>query len=196
MTDAEDSWSELRSAWKSGTPDDGVRVARAAVSRAMRRSLVARTGLVVFAVAITGGALVHAANPLEAALGLITGVAIAAAWWVSATTDRRTQAVLAEPAEDYRELRAEILRAQIRFFRFVWLVLALQLVFLVPWWIGGISAHRGEGLFGSLMLVAFWLPLAGMVMLFGWTVRRSQLAARELSTGGAFRKERASSDRP
>ena len=181
MTQPHDSWDSLRSAWHSGAGDASLRVARATVAAAMRRSLVARTALVMLTTGMIAGALLHAADPVESALGLMTGAAAAAAWWSSSVTGRRTHAALAAAGDDYRALRAGILRAQIRYCRFVQLLLALQLVFFVPWWIGGFAVHRAEWPFGAVMLLAFWIPLAGMVALFSWARRQLRTARRELS---------------
>ena len=187
MTPANNGWLELRSAWQSATPDHGVRVARDMVNRAMRRSLATRTGAAFVAIASIAGAILHAANAWEAALGVGVGVAIVAIWWASAAAERRTRAALSEPGEDYLGARARILRTQIRAFRFVWVVVLILLVFLVPWWLGGFTAHRDAGLFDTLMLVAFWIPAVTMLAIVAWTWRRVEAARRELAATGESR---------
>ena len=177
---SDEFWSELRSDWRAIGHGPTADQARAQVRRANRRLAMARTSIVLVAIAGIAAALSHAANTLEALLGLGAGVALALAWVAAVIADRRTDAIIAETGERYAAARASILQAQLRVVRFVWIVLGTLLVFLVPWWIGGFAAH-GDGMLSAIGLYAFWLPAAGIVALLRWTIARARSAGREVA---------------
>ena len=58
-------------------------------------------------------------------------------------------------------------RRRLRFARLGWIVTALDLLFLIPWWIGGLAVH-GAGLH-AMQLLTMWLPLALMAGFVAWT---------------------------
>jgi hypothetical protein len=58
-------------------------------------------------------------------------------------------------------------------------VVALDLVFLVPWWIGGVRVH-GSG-FHVVQILTIWGPLGMMALFVTWTVRLRRRARAELA---------------
>jgi hypothetical protein len=68
---------------------------------------------------------------------------------------------------------------QVRFAQLTWIVTALDLAFLVPWWIGGIEVHGGG--FHAIQLLTMWGPLALMGALVWWTIRLRRHARAELA---------------
>ncbi|HJR62521.1 MAG TPA: hypothetical protein VJ803_02370, partial [Gemmatimonadaceae bacterium] len=125
-------------------------------------------------------ALLHAADAVEATLGALVAVAVVVAWTVHARARRREAAAAAvDDAKGYVAVLRRLRRTQRAFARFVWLVLALELVFLGRWWAGGISAHRSD-LSAPIAIVSLWIPLTAIAGLLAWTVRLHRHAAREL----------------
>jgi hypothetical protein len=178
----EDRWSELRTAWHKGTPrsaraDDTARRV-VGVERSRRRAALVRGAVALLAVSGLVAAVVHAANVLELVLAITVGSTIAATWLVSARAEARRRDMLALPAASYLAARRAALEAELRGLRFVWVVLALELVFFVPWWIGGLFAHAGA-LLGALTLSAVFVPAALAVALAIATARRQRVLGRE-----------------
>lgn len=66
---------------------------------------------------------------------------------------------------------------QARLAQFIWITLALELVFLIPWWVIGSRMHsRAITNVGSLLTMC--LPIAGCVALIVWSVRSYRKARR------------------
>lgn len=178
-----DDWARWESSWRregavSPSPD-----ALFAHARAGRRSLlairVASLAIAVLSLVAVGLALWHAANAAEAMLGFGVGIAIAVTWVRYAwERDRAVDVDLAPPAQ-FIALRRALSERQIRFARFGWIVAALELMFLVPWWIGGISVH-GWG-FSPLRIGSFYAPVAAIIAFVVWTVITNRRATRELA---------------
>jgi hypothetical protein len=62
---------------------------------------------------------------------------------------------------------------------FGWLVLTLELVFLLTWWAGGIDVHRAQ-LAAPIAIASLWIPLVAMVVFVAWTMRLRARASAEL----------------
>jgi hypothetical protein len=56
-----------------------------------------------------------------------------------------------------RLMSQPLFRTQLRAVRFTWILIAVELVFLVPWWAGGRHAHAGA-LYSPLVILLGWLP--------------------------------------
>lgn len=150
------------------------RSARAAI-RAMR--LLAALAAIV-ALAVVAAALRHAANRFELALGAAVAVGITVTWLMDASNRRQAlENVDASPAE-YIALRRALGARRIRFARLAWIVVGLDFVFLVPWWIGGLRVH-GHG-FNVAQVATIWAPVALMIAFVFWTVRMRRRAMAEL----------------
>ena len=59
------------------------------------------------------------------------------------------------------------------------IVTALDLAFLIPWWIGGFKVHGGG--FHAMQLLTMWGPLTLMGAFVWWTIRLRRRARAELA---------------
>jgi len=148
-------------------------------ARARRAILLLRLvslGLAVFALGVIGAALRHAGNAFEAGLGLVVAIGIAAAWLVDARHQQHAHLGVAAPPREYLEIRRTLARRRVAFAHLGWIVAALDLAFLVPWWLGGLRVH---GL-GLTQLPTLWLPLAVILAFAIWLGRVRTRARAEL----------------
>jgi hypothetical protein len=178
MTTTSD-WERWSDRWRAEGVSDAElaamvdRVARA--RRSMALVGVASLAVVVVALAVIAAALRHAANVFEAALGVVVGLGIVAAWVADARNARSSWSRPDASLDEYLRVRQALCLRRMRLARLVWVVAALDFVFLVPWWIGGFKVH-GFG-FHPLQILTLWLPLAVITALVAWAVR-SYAAAR------------------
>ena len=176
-------WERWQADWRRGGHDAGVvqDVSRQ-IARARRGLFVGRLieGAVAgAAILVTAAALRHAGNPLEAALGLVVGAAITALWLQRIRLRAREEGAVTASSPQHLGSLESVRRQQVRLAHFVWIVLALELVFLTPWWvIGSRVHHRTLTDPGSWLTV--WLPIAGMLALFSWSWRLRRRARAEL----------------
>jgi hypothetical protein len=145
------------------------------------------TGIAVAALAIVGLALWHAGNPFEAALGLVVGAGIAIVWLADAANRRDALDDVDAPFTTYVSTRRALCRRQLRFARLAQIVATLDLIFLIPWWIGGARVH-GLG-FGISQILSTWAPLAALLAFVAWTFIlrshvRSELETLDRTAGG------------
>ena len=179
MTD--DRWSDLRSIWHDDpSAGDAARVI-AQVRRAERARSAARLTRIAVVVASLGallGAVAHAVTPLEAVLALTTAGTIAAYWAAAAAIERRQRDLLGAESHSYVTARRDWLRTELQVLHFVWIVVAMELAFLIPWWAAGIPIHFG-GFMTTAALGAWWLPLTGIAVFAAWSVSRYQARRRE-----------------
>jgi hypothetical protein len=150
--------------------------------RARRAEALTGAAELLVVLAALGGiglALRHAADALEATLGVSVAVAIAVMWVLRVLAHRREIDVVGSSATNYVAALRSFRARQLRFVHFAWAVLALELVFLAPWWAGGITAHRAR-LGDPIALVSLWLPLATMAGFAAWTARLRHAADAEL----------------
>lgn len=169
MTD--DPWGDLRGVWR----DDGEHAAMLAQVRRAERARVtsrlSRTIVALTALAGLTGAVMHAANRGELILAVAIGLTIAGTWIALVVADRRRTDLLSEPPLRYLEARLDQMRSELRSIHFVWAVLGLELVFLIPWWLAGIPRHFGPPASLSRLL-AVWIPAAVVLGFLLVTVRR------------------------
>lgn len=189
MTD--DRWSDLRSIWHDDpSAGDAARVI-AQVRRAERARIAARLTRVAVVVASLGallGAVAHAVTPLEAVLAWATAGTIATYWAATATFERRQHGILGAESHSYVTARRDWLRTELRLLHFVWIVVGMELAFLIPWWAAGIPIHFG-GFTTTAALVAWWLPLTGIAAFATWSVARYQARRREWRALAEFETE-------
>ena len=131
-----------------------------------------------FALVIVAAALRHAGNPLERTLGVIVGMGIVGAWLFDASNRRRVLDKVESGPEEYAAARRELCTRRIRFAYMGWIVVALDFVFLVPWWIGGVKVHGG-GL-SWMQVQSIWGPIATMIAFVAWTIKVRTGARMEL----------------
>jgi hypothetical protein len=175
-------WERWEESWRAvGTTRAELDAMIGRTRRARRAIVLVRflsVGVAVTALAVVAAALRHAGNPFEVALGLVVGIGIAAAWFADTVNQRRAlDKVEALPSEYLATRRALCLR-QLRFARLGWIVVALDLAFLFPWWIGGFRVH-GFG-FHVGQLLTIWGPVALMSAFVTWTFRVRSRALAEL----------------
>jgi hypothetical protein len=118
----------------------------------------------VIALLVVGAALYHAANGLEIALGTVVALGIIATWAADSSNHARGLESVESGPEEYAAVRRALCARRIRFVYLAWIVVALDIVFLVPWWIGGFAVH-GYG-FHWDQIATMWGPL----VLMGWFV--------------------------
>ena len=191
MTTARSDWDQWEQGWRNReTPafDLDAMIAR---TRRARRGIVMMQMLSVvltlIALGIVIAALRHAGNVFEKALGLIVSAGIAGVWSVGLANQRRAVDNVEAPADQYCSTRVDLCQRQVRFAQLGWAVVALDLVFLIPWWIGGFAIHGGG--FHLTQLLTIWLPLAIMTGFVGWTMVLRRRALRELDRW-SMREER------
>lgn len=177
------SWDQLSETWLGARVSNAELQAMLARSARTRRALrllpVLSLGVTVVSLAIIALALRHAGNVFEAALGLLVAIGICVVWMAD-LADRRlaTAAVEANP-EAYVAVRRVYCARRLRFARLGLMVAVLDLVFLIPWWIGGVKIH-GMG-FTYAQLMTTWIPLVIIAGFAAWTRRVRSRAVAELS---------------
>jgi hypothetical protein len=175
-------WDDWTASWQRApaNPTDLAALSHAVrrVRRTMALTGVLATCVAIFALLIVAAALRHAGNRFERGLGFVVAIGIVAAWVADRLAHRRpmTEAELA-PA-DYAVARRSLCLRRIRFSWFASLVAVLDLIFLVPWWIGGFAIH-GFG-FDWTRFVTMWGPLALIMGFIIWAGRIRTRAVNEL----------------
>jgi hypothetical protein len=172
-------WDRWSDEWRAERiPDSELaalpeRTARARRAIAGMRALsLSATALSLLAVA---GALYHAANIFELTLGLVVAVGIFSAWAIDNANQRDAHEHAERPPQQYLRMRRVLNVRRIRFARLVCILAALDLVFLLPWWIGGFKVH-GYG-FHLMQVGTLWAPLA---IIIGSVVAASRMRATAL----------------
>lgn len=152
------------------------------LARARMENIVARIiegAVAMSALALVGLALVHAANALEAGLGLVVGLAIAAIWIQRGRIRLREQEGDIASTVEYLLLLRRTRHQRIRLAEFVWVIVLLDLVFLIPWWIIGLRFHH-RGLTDAATWISMWLPILGFIALCVWALGVWRSARREV----------------
>ena len=176
-------WDRWRGSWQQ--PELGsieLEEAMARFQRAKRREATVRVAewtIVAVAIAFPIAAMRHAANALEATLGIgavvvVLGIAIFRAW-----NRRAERAALGTSAREFDSAVRGLRLAELRFVRFLWLVLGLEGVFFAIWWYGGLAIH--DGWTSLLAIGSLWLPLLGAALVLVWSLRLRADALRELT---------------
>lgn len=181
MTNSRD-WEQWQKRWRelpSSAADVDLLIDRA---RRARRNVTlvraASAAMAVFAILVVGAALRHAGNLFEISLGIAVAAGIAAVWYLDLANDRDGIRKLDAPEDEYRAARRALCRRHEQFARLGWIVVALDLVFLVPWWIGGARVH-GSG-FHPVQILTIWTPLGVMALFVAWTIVLRKRARAEL----------------
>lgn len=124
-------------------------------------------------------ALRHAANQLEAALGISVGAIIALVWARSIMIRRDEHASDAQSSVEYLAAIRRVRARQLRLAWFIWVGLTLELVFLIPWWVIGSRVHS-RSITDIASWLTVWLPVAGFIALYAWSLRLGRRARREM----------------
>jgi hypothetical protein len=174
-----DRWGEAWRAERVAAEDIPLLIARTArARRALAGMRVLSLAITMLALAGVAAALYHAASVRELVLGFAVAIGICVAWMVDASNQRGIHAGAEAPPDEYLALRRALCVRRMRFARLVWLVAALDLVFLFPWWAGGMRYH-GFG-FRFVHLTSLWAPLALIIGTVTAAARIRSAAASEL----------------
>ena len=178
-------WESLQAEWRrAGSADTVAQGAPRYLARARLRLLSARlieSAVAAAAILVTAAALRHAGNALEAGLGLVVGIAIGALWIQRARIRDREDAGVTASSPQHLAILESAKRQEIRLAHFIWVVLPLELAFLIPWWVIGSRVHHRTFTDPSSWLTV-WLPIVGMLALFAWSVRLRARARAELKS--------------
>jgi len=176
-------WLEWEQLWQSDRTSADRLEELIERTRLARRSLwllrLLSTAMAVVALAVVAAALRHAGNPLEVTLGLVVGIGIVMVWMMDVANQRYAAAKVEAPADEYVATRRALCVRQVRFAQLAWIVTALDLGFLIPWWIGGVQVHGGG--FHAMQLLTMWGPLALIGVFVWWTIRLRRRARAELA---------------
>lgn len=185
MTQQGMDWDLLQQEWqRSGSSQAEVSTAFERLSRA-RRGLfftwLAETAIGVSSILFVMMALRHAANPLVAALGVIVIAGNAIVWAQRIIFRRREQNSLSATGVDYLAAMRRLRMRQIRLGEFVWVVLSMELIFFIPWWVIGSRVHSRR-ITDTGSLLTMWLPIVVMLALYVWSFRLRAAAIRDVRT--------------
>jgi hypothetical protein len=173
MTDPHDDWARWRETWQEASVAAApMPVLRKQFQREQRRIVLTGVAEVMLGLAAASGiavALVHTPSRGAVAWGAFVLVLIAFTWLVDLLRRGGKWLPLAESTQTFLELSQRRCRTQLRAVRFTWILIALELVFMVPWWAGGVHAHAGA-LYSPLVIFLGWLPMALIAGLFAWSV--------------------------
>ena len=185
-------WDRWQHLWRrAGTGGAGAPDATRQIARARRRLLFTRlveSGVAGVAILVTAAALRHAGNPFEAALGLVVGLSIGLLWIQRIRLREREDAAISGSSPEHLAVLESVRRQEVRLARFIWIVLALELAFLTPWWVIGSRVHHRSFVDpGSWLTV--WMPILGMLALLAWSVRLWRRARVELHAVERLREQ-------
>jgi hypothetical protein len=185
-------WERWQKEWRRfGTADGLALGAMGQIARARRGTLLARLiegAIAAAALLITAAALQHAGNPFEAGLGLVVGLCIGGLWVQRILLRRGEDGAASGSSPQHLTALRGLRLKEVRLARFIQVVLALELIFLTPWWVNGTRIHHRTLVdIGSWLTV--WLPLAGMIALVVWSVRLGQRAQAEVTALDRLREQ-------
>ena len=185
MTQQGMDWEVLQQEWqRNGSSQAEVATAFERLSRARRGVLftsLAETAIGVSSILFVMMALRHAANPLVAALGVIVIVGNAIVWAQRVIFRQREQNSLSATGADYLAAMRRLRTRQIRLAEFVWVVLSMELIFFIPWWVIGSRVHSRR-ITDAGSLLTMWLPIVVIVALYVWAFRLRAAGIRDVQT--------------
>lgn len=184
MSEQHDDWERWHEDWQSGGAAPDVRQVSVRLRRERRRMLLAAAAEAALALAACAGivaALVHTPRGFDRRWGIAVLVMLAGSWAIATWQRRRDDGrALAAATEGFVELARRRCRRQLRAVRVAWLLAALELAFLVPWWIDGYRVH-GLGAGSALTWFAWWVPAAAILGLLAGTLGVRRRARAELA---------------
>lgn len=181
---ANGDWDRWSDQWRAGPiPETELTTFLKRTARARRTIVGMRVlslAVTVLALGAVGAALYHAASAFERVLGGAVAIGICAAWVIDSVQQRGTHAHADAPPDEYMVLRRALCVRRVRFARLVWMLCALDLIFLFPWWRGGLRYH-GFG-FHLVHVTSLWGPLALIVLASVAAARIHAKASAELTS--------------
>jgi len=185
MTQQGMDWELLQQEWqRTGSSQAEVATAFERLSRARRGLLLtwlAETAIGISSLLFVMMALRHAANPLVATLGVIVCVGNAIVWAQRIISRRREQNSVSATGTDYLAAMRRLRMRQVRLAEFVWVVLSMELIFFIPWWVIGSRVHSRR-ITDTGSLLTMWLPIVVMLALYVWGFRLRAAGIREVQT--------------
>ena len=94
---------------------------------------------------------------------------------------QREQNSLSATALDYLAAMRRLRTRQIRLAEFVWVVLSMELIFFIPWWVIGSRVHSRR-ITDAGSLLTMWLPIVVIVALYVWAFRLRAAGIRDVQT--------------
>jgi hypothetical protein len=183
MKESDSELLEWKDVWQLTTDSPAAsREVSRRLARARRESMVVRIiegAVAMSALGLVALALMHAANALEAGLGLIVGLAISAIWIQRGRIRLHEQEGDVASTVEYLGVLRRARQQRIRLAEFVWVVVILDLIFLTPWWIIGTRFHH-RTLTDAGTWISMWLPILGFITLCLWALRVWRSARREI----------------
>jgi hypothetical protein len=169
--------------WREHAPSNFVEAASLErVRRVHRLALVERLvtlALPLGALVLIAAALRHAGNHTERWLGGLAAFGTVAVWISYVVFRGRERRALAASAPEFMAAVVRRRRGEQRLAAFVAITLALELVFLVPWWSGGLSRHAGE-LLSPIVILTLWTPAVAILLIGVWSARLWRTAHRDI----------------
>jgi hypothetical protein len=163
---ANGDWDRWSDQWRAGRIPETERARLLERTARARRAIVGMRllslAVTILALGAVGAALYHAANAFERALGCAVAIGICVAWIIDSVEQAGTHAYAEAPPDEYMALRRALCLRRVRFARLVWVLCGLDLIFLFPWWRGGVRYH-GFG-FHLVHVTSLWGPL-GLIAL-------------------------------
>jgi len=192
MTERGADWDRWQDEWQRGGSAQANVVAGLRLTAKARRELFL-SQLIDSAIGSASLLLVilalrHAGNTFEAGLGLAVGLGIGIVWAQRILLRRREHASETAVSDDYLVGIRNLRRRQMRLAQFVWIVLTLDIIFLIPWWVIGSRVHsRRLTDLGSVWTM--WVPIMGFIALFAWSFRLRHRAHLEVTDIDRLREE-------
>ncbi len=184
-----DDWDAWQSAWREAGGAAASRTATESALRRMRLVLfltpIIEGAIAIAALVTTAGALMHAPNVPQLMLGLLVSGGIVLVWTRRVVTRWREHAAAAEVSARYLRVLRGAREEQRRLANFLSIVLALEVGFLVPFWMRG-SAMHPRTLTNPDSWIGMYLPIALIAALFVWSYwlrRRSRAEVAALTAG-------------
>lgn len=161
-----DTWQRTTES-PAATQEVSRRLARARLESIAVR--IVEGAVAVSALVLVALALMHAANAVEAGLGLFVGLAISAIWIQRGRIRFREQAGGDASSVQYLLVLRRTRQQRKRLAEFVWIVVVLDFVFLVPWWVIGSRFHH-RSFTDAANWISMWLPILGFIALSLWAL--------------------------
>lgn len=187
---ARNEWERWSEDWRRETSSpspDRVRQVIESEQRRLRRAQHVESSVVFAGILGVGAALIHTHDPIDLVTAAVTIVGLIALRFISRRSASERDPSLAGTTADFVAASVKRLRLQLQTINVIWIAIALNLVFFLPWWISGFRMHRAE-LDAPIMLASWWFPLAALFAMALWSVySRRHLSAqlerlRELET--------------
>ena len=192
-----DPFADTERLWRELPPPDATEIESAERMRRIHRHFagerVVAIGLPVALLGLIAVALWHASNHLERALGTSAALGVVIVGAVYVATRLRERRALAATAPDFVAVVLRRRRAERRLAAFIAIVLILELLFLIPWWSGGVSKHA-DHLLSTVVVLTLWLPAVAIALLGLWALRLWRTARAQIHAlaeiAAEFDKER------